>query len=116
MSESESEPFVQRHIEMLLAGDLDQVMQDYWPDAVLRTRDEKYVGTEAVRRHLEEALASAPSESRLDYAVDTRADGQVVLRWQLFVADSAEPVMHGHDEFRLREGRIAEQCVEISEH
>jgi ketosteroid isomerase-like protein len=113
---SESEQFVQRHIEMLLAGDLDQVMQDYLPDAVLRTRDEKFVGTEAVRRHLEEALASAPSESRLEYAVDTRADGQVVLRWQLFVADSTEPVMHGHDEFRLRDGRIAEQCVEIAGH
>ena len=111
---SESEQFVQRHIELLLAGDLDRVMQDYLPDAVLRTRDEKYKGTEAVRRHLEEALASAPSESRLDYAIDTRADGQVVLRWQLFVADSAEPVMHGHDEFWIRDGRIAEQCVEIA--
>ena len=110
----ESEEFVKRHIEMLLAGDLDQVMQDYLPDAVLRTRDEKYVGIEAVRRHLEEALASAPSESRLDYALDTRADGQVVLRWQLFVAGSTEPVMHGHDEFRIRDGRIAEQCVEIA--
>jgi ketosteroid isomerase-like protein len=113
---SESEEFVKRHIEMLLAGDLDQVMQDYLPDAVLRTRDEKFVGTEAVRRHLEDALASAPSESRLDYALDTRADGRVVLRWQLFEADSTEPVMHGHDEFLIRDGRIAEQCVEIAGH
>ena len=63
---TENEQFVQRHIEMLLARNLDQVMQGYHPDAVLRSGGEEYRGSDAVRRHLEAALASAPSDSRLD--------------------------------------------------
>jgi hypothetical protein len=113
---TENEQFVQRHIEMLLARNLDQVMKGYQPDAILRAGGEEYRGRDAVRRHLEEALASAPSDSRLDYTTATQADGKVLLTWRLFVADSAEPLMQGYDEFRFDTGRIAEQYVAIAGH
>ena len=113
---TENEQFVERHIEALLAGDLDQVMQGYQAEAVLRAGGGEHRGRVAVRRHLEEALESAPDDSRLDYTIATRADGQVVLTWRLFVAQSVEPVMQGHDEFRFDEGCIAEQYVEIAGH
>ncbi|MEO5839576.1 MAG: nuclear transport factor 2 family protein [Acidimicrobiales bacterium] len=113
---ADNEQFVQRHIELLLAGDLDQVMQNYQSTAVLRAGDEEYRGAAAVRRHLEDALASAPSDSRLDYEIKTQSDDQVMLIWRLFVADSPEPVMHGYDEFRFDGGRIAEQFVAIAGH
>lgn len=113
---TENEQFVQRHIEMLLARNLDQVMNGYQPDAVLRAGGEEYRGRDAVRRHLEQALAAAPTDSRLDYTTATQADGQVVLTWRLFVADSAEPLMQGYDEFRFDGGHISEQCVAVAGH
>ena len=112
---TEHERFVDRHIQMLLARELDEVMNDYQPDALLRAGGHEYRGLDAVRSHLEAALAAAPSESRLDYETETRADGQVTLAWRLFTAASAEPVMHGHDVFRFHEGRIAEQDVVIAD-
>ena len=110
-----NEKFVERHIELLLAHDLDAVMQDYQSDVVLRAGGHEYRGIDAVRSHLEAALASAPIDSRLDYVVESDADGQVTLAWRLFTAASAEPVMQGHDLFRFHEGRIAEQDVEIAD-
>ncbi|HUP73872.1 MAG TPA: nuclear transport factor 2 family protein [Acidimicrobiales bacterium] len=112
---TEHEQFVDRHIQRLLARDLDDVMQDYQPDVVVRSGGHEYRGIEAVRSHLEAALAAAPSESRLDYEIETQADGQVTLAWRLFTAKSAEAVMHGHDVFRFHEGRIAEQDVVIAD-
>ena len=101
---TEHEKFVDRHIEMLLADDLDDVMNDYQPDVVLRAGGHDYKGVDAVRSHLEAALASAPGDARLDYAIDTRNDGQVTLTWRLFTAASTEPVLRGHDVFRIRRG------------
>jgi hypothetical protein len=112
---TEHEQFVDRHIQSLLARDLDDVMKNYQTDALLRAGGHEYRGIDAVRSHLEEALAGAPSESRLDYEIETRVDGQVTLVWRLFTAASAEAVMHGHDVFRFHEGRIAEQAVVIAD-
>ncbi|MEO8696439.1 MAG: nuclear transport factor 2 family protein [Acidimicrobiales bacterium] len=113
---TEHEEFVQRHIELLLARNLEQVMQGYHADAVLRSGGEEYRGSDAVRRHLAQALASAPSDSRLDYTTTTKTDGQVVLTWRLYGAGSAELLMQGYDEFRFEAGRIAEQFVAIAGH
>ena len=112
---TEHEQFVDRHIQRLLARDLDDVMKNYQPDALLRAGGHEYRGIEAVRSHLEAALAGAPSESSLDYEIETRADGQVTLAWRLFTAASADAVMRGHDVFRFHEGRIAEQDVVIAD-
>ena len=112
---TEHEQFVDRHIQMLLAGELDEVMKDYQSDAILRAGGHEYRGVEAVRSHLEAALAAAPGESRLDYEIATPADGEVTLVWRLFTAASEAPVMHGHDVFRFHEGRIAEQDVVIAD-
>jgi hypothetical protein len=112
---TEHEQTVDRHIQMLLARTLDEVMNDYQPDVVLRTGGHEYRGLDEVRSHLEAALAGAPGESRLDYEIATRADGGVTLTWRLFTPASADPVMHGHDVFRFRDGRIVEQDVVIAD-
>ncbi len=110
---TEHEEFVRHHIEALLARDLDRVMPDYHHDVVLRAGGHEHRGINAVRVHLEAALASSPDDSRLDYRIEAHADGAVTLHWELFAPPNDQPVMRGHDTYHLRDRRIATQEVVI---
>jgi len=110
---TDNETFIHDHIDTLLARDLDRLMHHYAVDAVLRAGGHEYRGRDAVRAHLETALASSPAESRFEYRLETPTADRVVMIWALFTEASADPVLRGSDAYVLRSGRIAEQTVVI---
>jgi len=107
MARSPQEVF-QHHAEVLGAGDLDGIVEDYSDDAVLITPDGIKRGKDGIREAFTKLLADLPNA---DWALPTQIyDGDVLfLEWTATAA--ATKVEDGIDTFIFRDGQIRLQTV-----
>ena len=107
MPRSPQEVF-QHHAEVLGAGDLDGIVEDYTDDAVLITPDGIKRGKDGIREAFTKLLADVPNA---DWALPTQIyDGDVLfLEWT--ATSSATKVEDGIDTFIFRDGQIRLQTV-----
>jgi ketosteroid isomerase-like protein len=98
----------QHHAEVLIAGDIDGIVEDYADDAVFITPDGTLRGKDGVRQGFEKLLSDLPSA---DWDVPTQIfEGDVLfIEWN---AKSAETrAEDGIDTFVFRDGLIRVQTV-----
>jgi ketosteroid isomerase-like protein len=98
----------QHHAEVLIAGDIDGIVDDYADDAVFITPDGTLRGKDGVRQGFEKLLSDLPSA---DWDVPTQIfEGDVLfIEWN---AKSAETrAEDGIDTFVFRDGLIRVQTV-----
>ena len=107
MPRSPQEVF-QHHAEVLGAGDLDGIVEDYSDDAVFITPDGIKRGKHGIREAFTKLLADVPNA---DWALPTQIyDGDVLfLEWTATAA--ATKVEDGIDTFIFRDGQIRLQTV-----
>jgi hypothetical protein len=107
MSDTPQQVF-QRHVTALLDGDLDAIVADYSPDALVLTPTGTYQGVEQIRSLYAEMSQALPQVA-LEASVTVFADDALLLHW---TADSAlHSVPDGIDTFVFREGRIQLQTI-----
>jgi hypothetical protein len=107
-----ADDLIQVHVEALLDRRLDDVLADYADDAVLRTEGHVCTGRDAIRDHLEQAIAAGPASFHMDFT--TVATGERVrMDWVVLDAPGGTRLMSGRDDFVVREGRIREQDVVV---
>jgi ketosteroid isomerase-like protein len=98
----------QHHAEVLIAGDIDGIVEDYSDDAVLITPAGALHGKDGVRQGFEKLLADLPSA---DWDVPTQIfEGDVLfIEWSAKAASTyAED---GIDTFVFADGLIRAQTV-----
>jgi ketosteroid isomerase-like protein len=98
----------QHHAEVLIAGDIDGIVEDYADDAVFITPDGALHGKDGVRQGFEKLLSDLPSA---EWDVPTQIfEGDVLfIEWN---AKSAETrAEDGIDTFVFRDGLIRAQTV-----
>ena len=107
MPRSPQEVF-QHHAEVLGAGDLDGIVEDYSDDAVFITPDGIKRGKDGIREAFTKLLADVPNA---DWALPTQIyDGDVLfLEWTATAATTK--VEDGIDTFIFRDGQIRLQTV-----
>jgi ketosteroid isomerase-like protein len=107
MPRSPQEVF-QHHAEVLGAGDLDGIIEDYSDDAVFITPAGIKRGKDGIREAFTQLLADVPNA---DWALPTQIyDGDVLfLEWTATAA--ATRVEDGIDTFIFRDGQIRLQTV-----
>ena len=104
------EPLVllRRHVAALVAGDLDSLLEDYAPDAVVLLPEDVYEGRTAIRQLFEDLLSALPQPS-FEAISTSWSDDALLLQW---TADSRNHrVPDGVDTFVFRDGRIALQTI-----
>lgn len=105
--ESPQEVF-QRHVEALVAGDVDAVVADYAEDALVLTPDGEFRGREAIRGVFDRLTAALPDVS-LEAQLTAFAGDVLLLHW---TADSsANTVPDGVDTFVFGAGAIQLQTI-----
>jgi ketosteroid isomerase-like protein len=98
----------QHHAEVLIAGDIDGIVEDYADDAVFITPDGALHGKDGVRQGFEKLLSDLPSA---EWDVPTQIfEGDVLfIEWN---AKSAQTrAEDGIDTFVFRDGLIRTQTV-----
>jgi ketosteroid isomerase-like protein len=98
----------QHHAEVLIAGDIDGIVEDYADDAVFITPDGALHGKDGVRQGFEKLLSDLPSA---EWDVPTQIfEGDVLfIEWN---AKSAQTrAEDGIDTFVFRDGLIRVQTV-----
>ena len=107
MPRSPQEVF-QHHAEVLGAGDLDGIVEDYSDDAVFISPAGVKRGKDGIREAFTKLLADVPNA---DWALPTQIyDGDVLfLEWTATAA--ATKVEDGIDTFIFRDGQIRLQTV-----
>ena len=98
----------QHHAEVLGAGDLDGIVEDYSDDAVFITPSGVKRGKDGIREAFTQLLADVPNA---DWALPTQIyDGDVLfLEWT--ATSAATKVEGGIDTFIFRDGQIRLQTV-----
>ena len=98
----------QHHAQVLGAGDLDGIVDDYTDDAVFITPDGVKRGKAGVREGFTQLLADVPNA---DWAVPTQIyDGDALfIEWS--ATSAATKVEDGVDTFIFRDGMIRLQTV-----
>ena len=93
---------------MLIAGDIDGIVEDYADDAVFITPDGVRRGKEGVREGFERLLADLPDA---DWQVPTQIiEGDLLfIEWNATAKDTR--AQDGIDTFVFREGLIRAQTV-----
>ena len=99
------------HAEVLIAGDLDGIVEDYSDDAVFITPSGVKRGKDGIREAFTQLLADVPNA---EWALPTQIyDGDVLfLEWTATAA--ATKVEDGIDTFIFRDGQIRLQTVRYS--
>ena len=98
----------QRHVEALVAGDVDAVVADYAEDALVLTADGEFRGREAIRGVFARLVAALPDRT-LEAQLAEFAGDALLLRW---TADSsANTVPDGVDTFVFGAGAIQLQTI-----
>ena len=107
MARSPQEVF-QHHAEVLIAGDLDGIVEDYADDAVFISPSGVLRGKDGVRQAFTKLLEDVPNA---DWAVPTQIfEGDVLfIEWSAKAANSF--VEDGIDTFVFRDGEIVVQTV-----
>jgi ketosteroid isomerase-like protein len=107
MARSPQEVF-QHHAEVLIAGDLDGIVEDYAEDAVFISPAGVLRGKDGVREAFTKLLADVPNA---DWAVPTQIfEGDVLfIEWSAKAASTF--VEDGIDTFVFRDGEIVVQTV-----
>jgi ketosteroid isomerase-like protein len=107
MSRSPQEVF-QHHAEVLVAGDLDGIVEDYADDAVFITPNGVVRGKDGIREAFTKLLADVPNA---DWQVPTQIfEGDVLfIEWSARAAQTF--VEDGIDTFVFRDGEIVVQTV-----
>ena len=98
----------QHHAQVLGAGDLDGIVDDYTDDAVFITPDGVRRGKDGVREGFIQLLADVPNA---DWTIPTQIyDGDVLfIEWT--ATSAATKVEDGIDTFIFRDGMIRLQTV-----
>jgi ketosteroid isomerase-like protein len=98
----------QHHAEVLIAGDIDGIVEDYADDAVLITPDGTLHGKDGVRQGFEKLLADLPSA---DWDVPTQIfEGDLLfIEWN--AKSEQTRAEDGIDTFVFRDGLIRAQTV-----
>jgi len=105
--ESPQEIF-QRHVEALIAGDVDAVVADYAEDALVLTPDGEFRGRDAIRGVFDRLTAALPDVA-LEAQLTAFAGDVLLLHW---TADSsANTVPDGVDTFVFSAGAIQLQTI-----
>ena len=103
-----TETILDNHLKSVAAGDLDAVLSDYAPDAVLYTPEGAVRGLEELRRFFRRFLATLPGGFVENFEMLRRhVEGEVAyIAWR-----SAGTVALGTDTFIVRDGKIVVQTV-----
>ena len=98
----------QHHAEVLIAGDIDGIVEDYSDDAILITPDGTMHGKDGVRQAFEKLLSDLPSA---EWDVPTQIfEGDVLfIEWSAKAAETHAD--DGIDTFVFRDGEIVVQTV-----
>jgi len=107
MTRSPQEVF-QHHAEVLIAGDLEGIVDDYSDDAVFITPAGVKRGKAGVREGFTQLLADVPNA---DWAVPTQIFEGDVLFIEWSATSAATKVEDGIDTFVFRDGLIRVQTV-----
>jgi len=107
MTRSPQEVF-QHHAEVLIAGDLEGIVDDYSDDAVFITPAGVKRGKAGVREGFTQLLADVPNA---DWAVPTQIFEGDVLFIEWSATSAATKVEDGIDTFIFRDGLIRVQTV-----
>jgi ketosteroid isomerase-like protein len=96
------------HAEVLIAGDLEGIVEDYADDAVFISPAGTLRGKDGIREAFTKLLADVPNA---DWAVPTQIfEGDVLfIEWSAKAADTF--VEDGIDTFVFRDGEIVVQTV-----
>lgn len=99
---------LQRHAEVLIAGDLDGIVSDYSDDAVIVTPDGVKRGKDGVRETFVKLLSDVP-DAEWDVPTQHFVDDLLFIEWKAKANDSH--VEDGIDTFAFRDGLIRAQTV-----
>ena len=100
-----------RHMEGMLAGDIERVMLGFDDRSVLRAGGQEQVGRTEIRAHLSHLLEASTSEQSVDYDVVTQPDQRIALRWRLRRTSDGDVLASGADYLTVEEGVIRLQDV-----
>ena len=100
---------VGRHIQAFLANDLETIMADFAPDALLCTPDGAFRGPEQIRGFFEQVLPLfPPGETTLDVKQQV-VDGELCYAaWSASTPKADVPL--ACDVFIVRNGKLLYQC------
>ena len=100
---------VGRHIQAFLANDVETIMADFAPDALLCTPDGIMRGPEQIRGFFEQVLPLFPTgETTLDVKQQA-VDGELFyVAWTASTPKAEVPL--GCDVFVVRNGKLIYQC------
>ncbi len=100
------------HLDSFMARDIDAVMSDYAPDAVLVLPDGIYSGTESIREQILKAFENGDQDAAPFNVTGTQVAGSLAYAtWTWDMADGS--VAEGTDTFVVHNGKIAKQTVSI---
>ena len=102
---------VQHHFKALGDGDLEEIMTDYAPDAVLISRAGTVAGADAIRGAFGQLLTTLPNIAWTASAQVSAGD-TVLLEWSADAGSVA--VEDGVDTFVVRDGLIRSQTARAS--
>jgi ketosteroid isomerase-like protein len=102
-----TEAVLERHLKMLLQGDVDNMIKDYANDAVLFVPNGPLKGYKAIRTFFEAMLKSMPPEAVKNFKLLRQdVDGEYA-----YILYSALPMISfGGDMFHVHDGKIVAQC------
>ena len=105
----DTETVVGRHIQAFLANDLETIMADFAPDALLCTPDGALRGPDQIRGFFQQVLPLfPPGETQLDVKQQV-VDGELFyVAWSASTPKAEVPL--GCDVFIVRNGMLVYQC------
>jgi hypothetical protein len=108
MSDADTRQVLEHHVQAILDGDLDAVMQDYAEEAVLMTPFEVYRGPDEIRRFFRLGLENDVQPDFSDFVMMTsEVSGELAYHVMY-----AEPWLKvGTDTFVVRDGKILYQTA-----
>ena len=101
----------EHHATVLIAGDIDGIVEDYADDAIFITPGGVLRGKDGVRKGFEGLLAQVP-EATWDVPVQIYEDDVLFITWSATSAKAR--VTDGVDTFVFRDGLIRVQTVRFT--
>jgi ketosteroid isomerase-like protein len=102
------EAVMQRHLQALMSGNLDELVKDYTKDSVMFTPMETYKGPESIKGAFAALMKMLPPEAVANFKV-TKQEIQGEYVYLLWTAVPAIPF--AGDAFHVRNGKIIMQSV-----
>jgi len=97
-----------RHVNAFLSNDLDGVLSDYSPDAVLMTRSDTYTGPDEIRSFFAELMIHFPQQESAFQLDKLEVHEELAFIIWHAITPSVD-VLLGSDTFMIKDGKILRQ-------